>query len=200
MKITKYTHSCVKIEHPGGVLVIDPGVWSEPRAVDGADAVLVTHEHSDHIDVRRLSTLGIPVYMPAGARVQDLEVVPVHPGEVFTAGGMEIEAVGGRHAPTYATRPDCVNVGYIVDHRCYHPGDSLHVPQRDVDILLTPVHGSWMKTAEAIDYAKYTRSRHVVAIHEGQINQRGLSSVDEWFTQEIGNRYQRLEPGEFLSL
>lgn len=200
MKISKYTHSCVRIEHAGGVLVIDPGVWSEPCSLDGVDAVLITHEHSDHVDVHRLSQLDIPVYMPAGARVHNLEIIPVHPGETFTAGGMDIEAVGGRHAFTYATRPDCANIGYVVDHRCYHPGDSLHDPQRDVDVLLTPVHGSWMKTSEAIDFAKRTRCTHVIAIHEGQINQRGLSSIDDWFTQEFGDRYQRLEPGESLQL
>jgi hypothetical protein len=27
------------------VLVIDPGAWSEPQALIGADAVLVSHEH-----------------------------------------------------------------------------------------------------------------------------------------------------------
>ncbi|HEY9472779.1 MAG TPA: MBL fold metallo-hydrolase, partial [Mycobacteriales bacterium] len=67
MRITKYTHSCVRLEHDsGGVLVIDPGVWSEPRALRGADAVLVTHEHGDHIDSLRLAGLGAPVYAPVG--------------------------------------------------------------------------------------------------------------------------------------
>ncbi|GHF15501.1 hypothetical protein GCM10014715_83470 [Streptomyces spiralis] len=43
MRITKYTHSCVRLQHDGGATpVIDPGVWSEPEALAGADAVLVT--------------------------------------------------------------------------------------------------------------------------------------------------------------
>ncbi len=37
MQITKYTHACVRLEQDGGVLVIDPGIWSEPRALLGAD-------------------------------------------------------------------------------------------------------------------------------------------------------------------
>ena len=49
-RITKYTHSCVRIQRDGTVLVIDPGVWSEPSALYDADAVLVTHEHADHIE------------------------------------------------------------------------------------------------------------------------------------------------------
>jgi hypothetical protein len=36
------------------VLVIDPGMFSE-RAALGADAVLITHEHTDHLDVSALA-------------------------------------------------------------------------------------------------------------------------------------------------
>lgn len=43
MRITKYTYSCVRLEHDcGGTPVIDPGVWSEPEALADADAFLVT--------------------------------------------------------------------------------------------------------------------------------------------------------------
>ena len=46
MKLTKYTHACVRLEKESGVLVLDPGTFSESaEALAGADAVLVTHEH-----------------------------------------------------------------------------------------------------------------------------------------------------------
>src|ERR1700684_319567 len=67
MQITKYTHSCVRLEQGGRVLVIDPGIWAEAAAVAGADAVLITHEHSDHLDADRLAGLGVRVFGPAGA-------------------------------------------------------------------------------------------------------------------------------------
>ena len=54
MRITKYTHSCVRLAGDG-VLVIDPGEWSERSALDGADAVLITHEHPDHLDLAALT-------------------------------------------------------------------------------------------------------------------------------------------------
>ena len=51
MKLTKYTHACVRLEKDGKVLVIDPGTFSESgEALNGAHAVLITHEHNDHID------------------------------------------------------------------------------------------------------------------------------------------------------
>ena len=54
MRITKFTHSCLRLEGDG-VLVVDPGGFSERSALTGADAVLITHEHSDHLDVDALS-------------------------------------------------------------------------------------------------------------------------------------------------
>lgn len=50
MRLTKLGHSCVRLEKDGATLVIDPGIWSGPGALDGASAVLVTHEHPDHLD------------------------------------------------------------------------------------------------------------------------------------------------------
>lgn len=54
MRFTKLVHACVRFEKDGAVLVVDPGVWSEPDALDGATAVLVTHEHFDHLDADRV--------------------------------------------------------------------------------------------------------------------------------------------------
>ena len=51
MRFTKLGHSCVRLEKDGAALVIDPGGWSDaPAALAGAAAVLVTHEHPDHLD------------------------------------------------------------------------------------------------------------------------------------------------------
>ena len=52
MRITKFGHACVRVEHDGVTVVIDPGVFTDVEAVDGADAVLITHEHADHYVAR----------------------------------------------------------------------------------------------------------------------------------------------------
>jgi|HubBroStandDraft_2_1064218.scaffolds.fasta_scaffold1333571_2 L-ascorbate metabolism protein UlaG (beta-lactamase superfamily) len=49
MRITKLGHSCVRLEKDGAVLVTDPGVWTD-AALAGAAAVMITHEHADHLD------------------------------------------------------------------------------------------------------------------------------------------------------
>ncbi|MET1074568.1 MAG: MBL fold metallo-hydrolase [Umezawaea sp.] len=196
MRITKFTHACVRLEHEGRVLVVDPGVWSEPDALVGADAVLVTHEHGDHVDRLRLRGLGVPVYAPEGADLEDLDVRRVSAGQEFTAAGFAVAAVGGRHAEIHGGLPDCVNLGYVVDGSVYHPGDSLHVPDVAVETLFVPVHGSWLKTTEALDFVNTVAPRRTFPIHEGQLNDRGLDAANGWFVQETAHGYRHLRPFE----
>ncbi|WP_404953234.1 MBL fold metallo-hydrolase [Streptomyces sp. 147326] len=195
MRLTKYTHSCIRLEREDlGVLVIDPGIWSEPRALRGADAVVVTHEHVDHIDVLRLAGLGVPVYVPKGAVLPGLDTIEVSAGEHFTAAGYRITAHGGRHARIYGNLPDCVNLGYVVEDSLYHPGDSLHVPDVPVETLLVPLQASWMRTGEAIDFVRAVRPERAIGIHDAQINERGLASVNGWLEEEAQTEYRWLSP------
>ncbi|WP_435252476.1 MBL fold metallo-hydrolase [Streptomyces tendae] len=195
MRITKYVHSCVRQEHEGGTLVVDPGVWSEPAALAGADAVLVTHEHADHVDLLRLRGLGVPVHAPESARLPGLDFDGVVAGEEFTAAGFRVTAQGGRHAHVHGGLPDCANLGYLVDDRLYHPGDSLHRPGRPVETLLVPVQGSWLKTEEAIDFVRAVSPERAFGIHDGQVNERGLNSLNGWLGDACGGRYRWLAPG-----
>ncbi|MGW5366113.1 MBL fold metallo-hydrolase [Actinopolymorpha pittospori] len=198
MRITKYTHACVRLEHEGRVLVIDPGTWSEPSALAGADAVLVTHEHTDHIDVLRLAGLGVPVYAPADATIPRLEVTGVSSGEDFSAAGFAVRAVGGRHAFVYGSQPDCANLGYIIDEAIYHPGDALHLPDQPIETLLVPAQASWLKMNEAIDFVKVVNPQRAFTIHDAQVNERGLAGVVGWLSERTDNGYRYLSPGESL--
>jgi L-ascorbate metabolism protein UlaG (beta-lactamase superfamily) len=198
MRITKYTHACVRLEDHNSVLVIDPGTWSEASALTGADAVLVTHEHIDHVDVPRLIALQVPVYAPAGATIAGLDFIPVSPGQELTVAGFAVTAVGGQHAVIYDSLPDCPNVGYIVNDSVYHPGDSLHVPQQPIETLLVPAQGSWLKMAEAIDFVTTIKPHRVFPIHDGQLNAHGLDSVNGWISEYAEDAYRYLAPGESL--
>ncbi|AYY14236.1 MBL fold metallo-hydrolase [Actinobacteria bacterium YIM 96077] len=192
MRIIKYTHACVRLERDGRVLVVDPGIWSEPQALLGADAVLVTHEHADHIDRLRLAGAGVPVFAPAGARIPDLDVRTIHPDEEFTAAGFTVRAVGGWHAPVYG-ESSCVNVGYLVDG-LYHPGDALHVPDHPVDTVLVPLQASWLKAAEAIEFVRAVRPAQAIGMHEGQLNERGLAAINRHLTTHSIAEYHWLAP------
>ncbi|MGX1131302.1 L-ascorbate metabolism protein UlaG (beta-lactamase superfamily) [Streptomyces glaucescens] len=199
MRLTKYTHSCVRLDatgaEAGGVLIIDPGIWSEPAALAGADAILLTHEHADHADQLRLKGLGAPVYAPAGAHLPGLDFIGVTAGEEFTAAGFRVTAHGGRHAHVHGGLPDCPNLGYLVDDRLYHPGDSLHRPDRPVETLLVPLQASWLKTEEAITFLQAVAPERAHGIHDAQINERALTSINGWLTTTGADRYHWLPPG-----
>jgi len=196
MRITKYTHACVRINDGGRVLVIDPGEWSEPEALDGADAVLVTHEHSDHVDSSRLAAAGIPVFAPDGANLSGLEATWVRSGEVFEAAGFRVRAVGARHAFIYGNEPDCPNLGFVVNDRLYHPGDALALPDQPIETLCVPAQGSWLKLVEAIDFVRAIRPKSAFPIHDAGLSERGLASVNAWYAHVTDNGYRCLAPGD----
>jgi L-ascorbate metabolism protein UlaG (beta-lactamase superfamily) len=188
------------LEADGRVLVIDPGIWSEPRALAGADAVLITHEHVDHVDVLRLRGAGVPVFAPSSARLGGIDAAAVHAGDTFHAAGFPIAAVGGAHARIYGDLPDCPNLGYLIDARLYHPGDALFVPREPVGVVLVPIRGSWLNTAQAIDFVNAVASRLAIGIHDAQLKKRGLSSTNGWLDEETRPEYRWLTPGSAVDV
>jgi L-ascorbate metabolism protein UlaG (beta-lactamase superfamily) len=196
VKVIRYTHSCVRLERDGRALVIDPGIWSETAALRGADAVLVTHDHADHVDELRLAGLNVPVYAAAGADLPGLSPTLLTAGETLDVAGFAVTAVGAAHAIIYNGRPDCAHLGYLVED-LYHPGDSVHAPGVPVTTLLVPLQGSWLKTHEAIDFVRSVNPTVAIGIHDAQLNDRGLSSTNAWLA-ETNPQYRYLAPGTEL--
>ncbi|RJT82167.1 MBL fold metallo-hydrolase [Arthrobacter cheniae] len=204
MLLTKYSHSCVRIEQGGSVLVIDPGTFSEvEEALAGAGVVLVTHEHPDHIAVDRVVAVlqanpGIELWSPRG--VVDTvgaalgggaahRLHAVSGGEEFTVAGFAVRTFGGQHALIHALIPMIANVGFLIDGSVYHPGDSLIVPDGiDVGTLLVPVHAPWSKLAEVVDFVTSVRAPRAFQIHDGLLNETGLGMVEGHLTR-LGARY-----------
>lgn len=210
-RLTRYNHSCVRIDRDGGAIVVDPGGLSEPNAVDGASAILITHEHFDHLDVDAVRTAAaadsaLRVYGPASVRAALPELtdqlVEVAPGDEFDAAGAPVRVFGGQHALIHPDIPMIANVGYLIDG-VYHPGDSFAVPTAPVDTLLVPASGPWMRLAEAIDFARAVRPRRMVPIHDGLLNDVGQRIADRHLTERVGPfgvDYKRLAPGTSVEI
>ena len=204
MRLTKFGHACVRLEKDGRRLVIDPGTYTEAAALAGADAVLVSHEHEDHADVDQIAAAcaanpQLTVHGPTAwadtlrARLGDA-VIGVAPEDTFEAAGFGVRAVGGRHAEIIDGLPGCPNLGYVVDG-IYHPGDSLFVPDAEVEVLLVPVSGPWLKHRDAIELLRAIRPARAVPIHDAMLSELGLANVDAWLEGEGGADYTRVPLG-----
>jgi L-ascorbate metabolism protein UlaG (beta-lactamase superfamily) len=185
--LTKFTHSCVRLDDGDHTLVIDPGMFSElSAALDGADEVLITHEHPDHVDVDRVRIAvradpRLRIWAPPSlASALDFgdQVVAVTPGERFQAAGFDVEVFGGQHGLLHPTVPVVQNNCYLINEAVYHPGDSVIVPTKPVRLLLLPIHAPWSSTADAMDFVVSVRPPKAIQIHDALLNQYGLSFVE----------------------
>jgi len=211
MRIFKHGHACVRFEADGHTVVIDPGVFTALDAVDGATAVLVTHEHSDHWSPDHLRATDAPVFTIAAVAEQIREQAPdvservtvVVPGQSFDV-GVPVEVIGEKHAVIHPELPHFDNSGYhltVDGTTVFHPGDSLTVPPIAPDVLLLPVSAPWLKVSECIDYAREVGARRSLAIHDAIYSEAGLGVVGAHVTRFLGEReqeYVRLQPGEEL--
>jgi L-ascorbate metabolism protein UlaG (beta-lactamase superfamily) len=209
MRLTKFTHACVRLERDGRVLLIDPGVWTEPQAYEGVSHVLITHEHHDHVDAERLATVhtlnpDLTVYTGAATAVGlsglGAVVHTVHVGDTVRVNGFIVDVVGGEHAEIYEGQPGCANLGYIVDGSVYHPGDALHVPSAPVETLLAPAAAPWLKLAELIDFVRAVAPRRCVGVHDAALTDIGRESVQGWVGRKGNAEYLSLDPGATVGL
>ena len=205
MRLTKYGHSCVRLERDGAVLVIDPGGFSDRSALDGVDAVLLTHEHFDHVDLEALADA--LAKRPSATVYTHPRVVPklgglaaavttVEPGQSFSAAGFAVTACGGWHAVIHPDIPRVVNLGFLVENSVYHPGDSFDVPQAaQVDTLFVPVAGSWLRLVDSVEFVRAIAPRRAIALHDALLADPGVQVIDANMAKLCRCEYLRLEPG-----
>lgn len=204
MRVIKFSHSCVRIEQDGAVLVIDPGTFSEAEALDGVDAVLITHEHADHLDLDKVTdalakrpAVTIHTHADVVEKLGDLKDVAtaVRGGDEFTAAGLDVRTYGGLHALIHPDVPRVANLGFYING-LYHPGDSFDVPtDAQVDTLFVPVSAPWLRVAEAVEFVRAVAPRRAFALHDGILNDNGHGLVTGLMSRLSKTSYARLDPG-----
>jgi L-ascorbate metabolism protein UlaG (beta-lactamase superfamily) len=213
MRLTKLGHSCVRLDKDGATLVIDPGGWSGTDPVAGASALLITHEHADHLNgpvvqaaLERDPGLELWTTAPVAGQFSGFasRVHVVGHEDAFTAAGFEVHVHGSNHAVIYPDVPVVPNVGFAIDGSIFHPGDAFTLPGEPVETLLLPVSAPWLKTSEMVEYARAVQPRMSYAIHDAILNDNGIGLVGMLAGMLLGGTgegaYARLEPGASVEL
>jgi L-ascorbate metabolism protein UlaG (beta-lactamase superfamily) len=209
MELTKHGHACVRLEKDGRTLVVDPGAFTEGPVLDGADAVLITHSHFDHVDVDRLKAAPpeLEIWTCAGV-AEILAEVPqkvrtVGHGDDFSVAGFGVRVFGERHAANHPDMPIVQNVGFLVEEEWFYPGDALTLPGVEVGTLMVPTGAPWLKLSEMVDYLRAVRPARAYSTHDALYSEVGLNLVDNWLRMEAdkqGADIRRLTLGEPVTL
>ncbi|SDF59223.1 L-ascorbate metabolism protein UlaG, beta-lactamase superfamily [Lentzea fradiae] len=203
MRVVHFGHACVLLDTGDARILIDPGTFSAGfEELTDLDAVLITHQHFDHLDTERL-----PALLEANPQAQfivDEGTAPTvenaavaRPGDTFKIGGTGVRVVGGQHAIIHEDIPGIPNAGYVIgDGAFYHPGDSLFVPDEDVDVLGLPAGAPWLRTGEAVDFMRAVKPRVAVPIHEKTLSSPQMAVRFFDMLKPEGTDVRLLTPGE----
>jgi L-ascorbate metabolism protein UlaG (beta-lactamase superfamily) len=180
MKIHKIGHCCLVIEDRGAKLLTDPGTFSTGQNdVTGLDAVLITHEHTDHFHIDSLKVVvdknpeAKVITNTAVAKLLDEAQIPyilLADRGTYMVGDLAVSSYEAPHAEIYPGLGQVLNSAFFIGDKLFYPGDAFIDPERPIDVLALPVSAPWMKTSECIDYAKQLNPRICFPVHDAIIN------------------------------
>jgi len=210
MEVTKLEHACQIVTEGDARLVIDPGGFTRPVDATGVVAVVVTHEHPDHVtpdQVHRIleANPGAVVIGPDGVAAAlaeaDVAVDVVTHGDHRSVGPFELDFHGTRHNLIHSSVPVVDNTGVLVAGRLFHPGDSYTVPDVPVEVLAAPVGAPWLKIGDAMDYVAAVAPARAYPVHEATLSDVGYGMHTARLREALAPSGELvvLAPGESLT-
>jgi L-ascorbate metabolism protein UlaG (beta-lactamase superfamily) len=184
LQITFIGHGTILFAFGGKVIHVDPyGKLADYSKLPKGDVVLVTHEHSDHLDLKVLELVRgektVVVSNEACAK-QIKDATVMHNGDVKTIEGLKIEAVPAYNLVHMRSEgqpyhPKGVGNGYVItfgDKRVYVAGDTENVPEmkelKDIDVAFLPMNLPYTMTPEMVaDAAKSFKPKILYPYHYG---------------------------------
>ncbi|WIB76261.1 MBL fold metallo-hydrolase [Curtobacterium sp. MCPF17_002] len=221
MEVTKLEHACQILTEGDARLVIDPGNFTRPVDATGVVAVVITHEHPDHVTPEQLSRIldrnpGAVVIGPAGVAATlaaalaeangdttaGIVVDVVTDGDRRTVGPFDLTFHGTRHNVIHSSIPVVDNTGVLVNGVLFYPGDSYTDPGVPVEVLAAPVGAPWLKVAEMMDYVAAVAPRRAYPVHEATLSDIGYGMHTGRLREAVepGGSLVVLAPGESLTV
>jgi L-ascorbate metabolism protein UlaG (beta-lactamase superfamily) len=194
LSITFVAHSTLWLTYGNTVIHVDPvSEHADYSTLPKADIVLVTHEHSDHLDPQAIAAVRGPaatviVGPKCGGKVPG--AVVLHNDESKSVNGIRIEAVAAynlvhNRAPgvPYHARGD--GNGYVLtlgQRRVYIAGDSENTREmkalKGINIAFLPMNLPYTMTPEMVfDAAKAFRPKILYPYHTGDTDTARIQSL-----------------------
>ena len=194
LKITFIGHGTLMFTFGGKVIHIDPfGQAGDYNKLPKADIILITHEHSDHLDIKAVEKIrkGKTVVVASENVARQLKgAIVMRNGDVKTVGGLHIEAVPAYNivhmrSPETPFHPRGVGNGYVVafgDKRVYVAGDTENVPEmkqmKAIDVAFLPMNLPYTMTPEMVaDAAKGLKPKILYPYHYGDTDPKTLKAL-----------------------
>lgn len=207
MKVTKFGHCCLLIEEKEARILTDPGAYSDAQnSVENIHAVLITHEHQDHLHVESLKKIlahnpDVKVFTNKSVgkilAEENIEFESLDESQIVQAQGVAIFKFNAPHEFIADSVPLPENTAFLIAGKLLFPGDSFFVPKREIAILALPVAGPWMKLKEAIEYAKKVNPKKVFPVHDGMLKIIGpVHKVPQNELSDAGIEFVPLETGQ----
>lgn len=187
MQLTSRGHSCLLVEAADTRVLIDPGAFSAGfEEITDLAAIVVTHQHADHLDVDRTVELvrrnpqAQVLADPQSAEIlagRGVDVVATAGGERYRVGHLTVTGVGQWHAFNHDWMPTMSNVGVVLaaegEPTLFHPGDAYDGDPGAVDILAVPINAPWTAVRDSIAFVRRLAPARVVPIHDALLSATG---------------------------
>jgi L-ascorbate metabolism protein UlaG (beta-lactamase superfamily) len=209
LRITFIGHASLMLECGGRVIHIDP--WTklaDYSKMPKADAILITHSHYDHLDIKAVDAIrkeGTQVIIAGDCLEKIPDGTVMKNGDVRKVLGFEVEAV-----PAYNIvhqRPDGgpyhpkgEGNGYVITFgktRVYAAGDTENMPEmkalKKIDIAFLPMNLPYTMTPEmAADAAKAFSPKILYPYHYGKTDTKALVELLK-YAKDIEVRIRKME-------
>lgn len=185
MRLTHLGHACLLVETAGARMLIDPGAFSDGwHGLDDLAAVVVTHQHPDHLD--REHVPGLMAANPQARLLAEPQAAEIARGLGLSCAdldgttdvaGARLEAVGRQHALIHDDLPRIGNRGVRIsaegEPTVFHPGDALDGEPGEVDVLAFPLNAPWQRSREMTAFLRRIAAPVAVPVHDGLLNETG---------------------------
>lgn len=187
MQLTHLGHACLLVETGDERILLDPGNLAAGwESITGLSAVVVTHQHPDHLDQAR-----VPPLLAGNPRAQvfcDVESADIlrrlgadpvvqEEGVSHTVGAVTVRGVGALHAVIYRELPRVTNVGVVIsadgEPSLFHTGDAQDGDPGPVDIVSFALSAPWQASKEMVDFLRRMDATVAVPVHDAVLSPSG---------------------------